>query len=189
MKAVLRHLPNMLTGLRLAAAPATAGLLALGHFNVAFGVFAAAGLSDAVDGYLAKRFGLTTRLGRILDPAADKALMLAAFVTLALKGDIPAWVAALVVGRDVGIVLGLLIAIVARAPIVVQPLLLGKLTTLVQVTYVGMHLASLAFGFSLRSLTPSDAYVVAVATCVSAAAYATVWANAMRARRRGGAPD
>ena len=86
---MLRHLPNLLTSLRLAAAPTTAGLLVAGHFNAAFGLFAVAGLSDAADGYLAKRFGLDSPLGRILDPTADKALMLAAFVTLAILDDVP----------------------------------------------------------------------------------------------------
>src|SRR5258708_2306767 len=84
MTMMLRHLPNLLTTLRLAAAPTTAGLLVAGHFNAAFGLFAVAGLSDAADGFLAKRFGLDSPLGRVLDPIADKALMLAAFVTLAL---------------------------------------------------------------------------------------------------------
>src|SRR5580700_229026 len=102
---MLRHLPNLLTTLRLAAAPATAGLLVAGHFNAAFGIFAFAGLSDAADGYLAKRFGLTTRLGRFLDPAADKALMLALFVTLAVVGDVPGWLAIWTVARDGLIVL------------------------------------------------------------------------------------
>ena len=72
---LLRHLPNLLTTLRLAAAPATAGLLAAGHFSAALALFVFAGLSDAADGFLAKRFGLSTPLGRFLDPLADKALM------------------------------------------------------------------------------------------------------------------
>src|SRR5678815_5329906 len=94
---MLRHLPNLLTSLRLAAAPTTAGLLVAGHFNAAFGLFAVAGLSDAADGFLAKRFGLDSPLGRVLDPTADKALMLAAFVTLAILDDVPVWLAALVI--------------------------------------------------------------------------------------------
>src|SRR5882672_8667433 len=97
---MLRHLPNLLTSLRLAAAPATAGLLVAGHFNAAFGLFAFAGLSDAADGFLAKRFNLASRLGRLLDPAADKALMLAGFVTLAVLDDVPAWLAVTVIARD-----------------------------------------------------------------------------------------
>jgi cardiolipin synthase len=176
----LRHLPNAITGLRLMAAPATAGLLVAGHFNAAFGVFAFAGLSDAADGYLAKRFGLSTPLGRILDPAADKALMLAAFVTLAYLNAIPVAVAAVVVARDAAIVLGLLLAVIARAPIAIQPLFLGKLATALQVLYIAAHLGSLAFEFSLDAVTPADAFIVAAVTLASWFGYGMVLWKAMR---------
>ena len=184
MNKAFRHVPNVITGLRLMAAPATAGLLVAGHFNVAFGVFAFAGLSDAADGYLAKRFGLGSPLGRILDPAADKALMLAAFLTLTLIGEIPMWVTAIVIGRDAGIVLGILIARAVRAPLIIQPLLIGKLSTALQIGYAGLHLASLAFGFGLDAFAPTDAYVLAAVTAASAFGYGVVWLKAMRAVRR-----
>jgi cardiolipin synthase len=158
-------------------------LLWAGHFNAAYGIFAFAGLSDAVDGFLAKRFNHATRLGRILDPAADKALMLAAFVTLAILDDVPAWLAVLVIVRDVLIVAGLLVAVAARAPIAVKPLMIGKLCSAVQVIYVGLHLAALAFEFSLARIIPADAYVVAAIAVLSLLAYFTVWLNAMRAAK------
>jgi cardiolipin synthase len=180
---LVRHLPNLLTGLRLAAAPTTAGLLWAGHFNAAFGIFAFAGLSDAADGFLAKRFNLGTRLGRILDPAADKALMLAAFVTLAILDDVPGWLAALVIARDVLIVAGLLVAVAARAPIAVKPLMIGKLCSAVQVIYVGLHLAALAFEFPLGAIAPTDAYLVAAIAVLSLLAYFAVWLGAMRATK------
>src|SRR5215467_75381 len=119
---MLRHIPNFLTALRLAAAPMTAGLLAAGHFNAAFGIFAFAGLSDAADGFLAKRFNLATPLGRVLDPAADKALMLTVFATLAVLDNVPVWLAATVIARDALILAGLALAIAWRAPISVKPL-------------------------------------------------------------------
>lgn len=184
MNKALRHVPNVITGLRLMAAPATAGLMAAGHFNAAFGVFAFAGLSDAADGYLAKRFGLGSALGRILDPAADKALMLAAFLTLTLIGEVPIWVTAIVIGRDAGIVLGILIARAARAPLVIRPLLIGKLSTALQIGYAGLHLASLAFGFELDGFAPTDAYVLAAVTAASAVGYGVLWLKAMRASSR-----
>jgi cardiolipin synthase (CMP-forming) len=178
---MLRHLPNLLTTLRLAAAPTTAGLLVAGHFNAAFGLFAVAGLSDAADGFLAKRFGLDSPLGRVLDPIADKALMLAAFVTLALLDDVPAWLAAIVIARDVLILLGLAIAVALRAPIGVKPILLGKLCTVLQMFYIGSHLASLAFAFPLGEISPADAYLVGVIALASGFAYSAVWLKAMRA--------
>ena len=178
---LIRHLPNLLTGLRLAAAPTTAGLLVAGHFNAAFGIFAFAGLSDAADGFLAKRFNLSSRLGRILDPAADKALMLAGFVTLAFLNDVPLWLAAIVVARDVLMVAGLRVAIGVGVPITVTPLSIGKLCTLFQVVYIGLHLAALAFEFPLGILAPADAYAVAAVTLASLFAYGSVWVQAMRA--------
>jgi len=177
---MLRYLPNFLTGLRLAAAPATAGLLAAGHFNAAFGLFAFAGLSDAADGFLAKRFGFSTPLGRFLDPAADKALMLAAFLSLAILDDVPAWLAVIVIARDVLILLGLAAALAVRVPIAIRPLLVGKVCTALQVFYIGLHLASLAFNIPLGPVSPADAYVVAFVALSSGVAYLTVWLNAMR---------
>jgi cardiolipin synthase (CMP-forming) len=181
---LLRHLPNVLTTLRLAAAPATAGLLAQGHFNAAFGLFAAAGLSDAADGFLAKRFGLSTRLGRFLDPVADKTLMLAVFVTLAFLDDVPMWLAAIVILRDLLIITGLAVAVASRAPIAIKPLMAGKICTATQVIYVGLHLCALAFGFSILSIYPADAYLTAGVVLASVVAYFSVWLNAMQALGR-----
>jgi cardiolipin synthase len=181
MMFLLRHLPNLITTLRLAAAPATAGLLAAGHFNVAFGVFAFAGLSDAADGFLAKRYNLSTRLGRLLDPAADKALMLAAFVTLSVLDDVPLWLTLTVIARDLLILLGLASALALRAPIAVQPLVLGKICTALQVLYIGWHLAALAFELPADATAPADAYLVAAFAWLSGFAYLAVWVKAMRA--------
>jgi cardiolipin synthase len=181
---LLRHLPNVLTTLRLAAAPATAGLLAQGHFNAAFGLFALAGLSDAADGFLAKRFGLSSRLGRFLDPVADKALMLAVFVTLAILDDVPMWLAATVILRDLLIVTGLTVAVASGAPISIKPLMAGKICTATQVAYVALHLGSHAFGFSIASIYPADGYITAGVALASAVAYFMVWLNAMQSLGR-----
>ncbi len=184
MTTVLRHLPNVITTMRLAAAPVTAGLLAAGHFNAALGLFAFAGLSDAADGFLAKRFNFGSKLGRILDPAADKALMLVLFVTLAALGNVPVWLAATVIARDVAILGGLTLAVVSRAPIRVRPLIVGKLCTALQVLYIGWHLAALAFEFPAGILEPGDAYAVAAITWLSGFAYLVVLLKAVRARGR-----
>ncbi len=179
MNGVARHLPNMLTGLRLVAAPAMAGLLISEHFLAAFGVFAFAGFTDVVDGWMAKRFGLSSDLGRVLDPAADKALMLAVFAVLALLGEVPLWLAALVISRDAAIVLGFVLALAARKTLEIIPLAIGKLTTILQVAYVALHLASLAFDFSLESIVPLDACAVAAVTLASWLAYGLVLVKAM----------
>jgi len=179
---MLRHLPNMLTGLRLVAAPATAGLLMIGHFEAALGIFAFAGLSDAADGFLAKRFNLTSKLGRFLDPAADKALLLAAFLTLSLIDAVPLWLTLAVLFREVFLMLGILVAVMARAPIEVNPLLIGKTATALQIVYVLMHLVALAFSLDIAMFEPAAAYVVAGLSILSGLGYFVVGVRAMRAR-------
>ena len=181
MSGLLRHLPNVLTSLRLVAAPAVAVLLFLGDHRIAFIVFAVAGLSDAVDGYLAKRFGFSTRFGRILDPIADKALMFAAFVMLAILGEVPLWLVILVIGRDALITLGLFVGVAAQAPIRVQPLILGKLCAALQVLYVAVHLGALAFRLPLDAVAPYDAYALAIVALASTLDYLGIWLKAMRA--------
>jgi cardiolipin synthase len=179
---MLRHLPNMLTGLRLLAAPATAVLLMMAHFEAALGIFAFAGLSDAADGFLAKRFNLTSKLGRFLDPAADKTLLLAAFITLSLIGAVPLWLTLAVLFREAFLMAGILVAVLARAPIEVNPLLIGKTATALQVVYVLMHLVALAFSFDIAMLEPAAAYVVAGFSILSGLGYFVVGLRAMRAR-------
>jgi cardiolipin synthase len=138
------------------------------------------GLSDTADGFLAKRFGLDSPLGRVLDDRRQEHL--AAFVTLAILDDVPVWLAALVITRDVLILLGLAIAMALRVPIAVQPLLIGKLCTALQVLYIGLHLASLAFEFPLgAAVSPADAYLVGGVALASGFAYSAVWLKAMRA--------
>ena len=152
----------------------------LGDHSDAFGVFAVAGLSDAVDGYLAKRFGFSTRFGRILDPIADKALMLAAFVMLAILGEVPLWLAVIVIGRDALIVARTLRrrrrpgADPRSAPDARQALhrFAGALCR--------HHLASLAFGFAARRIAPYDAYALAVIALASTLDYLGIWLKAMR---------
>jgi cardiolipin synthase len=109
--------------------------------------------------------------------------MLAVFLTLALLDNVPAWLAAIVIARDALIVTGLAVAIVYRAPIAIQPLLLGKICTALQVLYIGLHLASLAFEFPLGNVIPADAYVVAAISWISGMAYISLWVKAMGATR------
>ena len=174
MSGVFKHVPNLLTGLRLACAPALALLLLNGADRAALGIFAFAGFSDAADGFLAKRFGLATPFGRYLDPAADKLLMLAAFLALTMLGFAPPWLAALVIARDLAIVGGIALAHALALPLRVAPLAIGKLSTAAQVSYVGFSLFLLAFGLYWPVLATVAAVVTAVVTAVSWLAYTTV---------------
>jgi cardiolipin synthase len=181
---LLKHLPNLLTALRLAAAPALALLLVSGADRAALGVFAFAGLSDAADGFLAKRFGFATRFGRYLDPAADKLLMFAAFVTLTVLGIAPLWLTLLVIARDAAIVVGILLAHVLRLPVRIEPLLVGKASTAMQIVYIALALLLLTFGLRWPVGEAVAADVTAFLTAASWLAYAGVAMSALVRRRR-----
>ena len=181
---MLRHLPNVLSGLRLLAAPALAFLLVHGDYNYALWLFALAGLTDAVDGYLAKRLAPGSRFGAYLDPAADKLLMLAAFLALAALEIVPRWLTTLVIARDVAIVLGLVLIKACALSVPISPLPIGKVSTAIQVSYVALVLLHLALGFDSPSLLSAAAALVAIVTAASWIAYGQVLFRAFALRRR-----
>ena len=135
------NLPNLITLARLLSVPLAIWLILDERYGVAFWVFVGAGISDALDGYIAKRFDRRTRLGALLDPAADKALLTGVYVTLALTGQLPAWLVFLVVLRDVLIVLGFAVIQTTAAPRQLGPLYISKVNTLVQSVLIGFVLA------------------------------------------------
>ena len=184
MNPIFKHVPNLLTGMRLVCAPALAFLLVSGADRLALGIFAFAGLSDAADGFLAKRFGFATRFGRYLDPAADKLLMFAAFLALTVMGFTPVWLAAIVIARDVAIVAGIALAHLLGLPLKVAPLLIGKLSTAVQVSYVALSLFLLAFGLPWTGVARLAADITAVATVASWLAYGGVLLRAFASQTR-----
>ena len=184
MKALLRQAPNILSALRLVAAPIAAWLIYHGMDLAALCVFGFAGMSDAADGFLAKRYGLASQFGAWLDPAADKLLMLATFMTLTVVGAVPLWLTVLVIGRDVAIVLGVLLARILDAPLQVKPLLAGKASTVVQVLYVGLILLLLTLDADRPTLALAAGVTTAAFTLASFFAYAHVWLQAVAARSR-----
>lgn len=182
---MIRQLPNSLTALRLLSAPVLAAFLLYGHETYAFVVFAFAGLTDLADGFFAKRFGLTTRVGKYLDPAADKFLMLAAFLSLTAIHRTPWWLTVLVILRDINIVLAILAARMMEMPLRVEPLPIGKLCTAVQVAYVALVLLLLALRIEAPGILRVAAYVAAGFTIASWLAYGGLWLKALAARYRG----
>ena len=182
MRRFFPNLPNILTSLRLLMAPVLAVLVLGGHHRAAFGVFVFAGLSDAADGYLAKRFDLGSALGRILDPAADKLLMLASFLALSAVGATPVWLTALVIGRDVGIVAGALSAWTLDLPLKVAPLPLGKICTALQITYIALILLLLLAGRQMPDLVTAAELITAAITLASGLNYAALWLRALIVR-------
>src|SRR5687767_13926503 len=104
-------------------------------------LFVIAGLSDAADGFIAKRFGATSVLGAYLDPIADKSLLVSVFVTLGFKGALPAWLIVLVVSRDLFIIGGVILSYILANPMAVRPLMVSKLNTAAQILLIALVLA------------------------------------------------
>src|SRR5258708_6923108 len=137
------NLPNLISLGRLLLVPLAISLILDGRYWAAFWVFVVAGVSDALDGFIAKRFDRRTRLGALLDPLADKVLLVSVFVTLGVAGQIWAWLVVLVVFRDIMIVGGfLLIQAIAALPKPTHQLFSGKINTDVHVPVVGRVLAT-----------------------------------------------
>ena len=130
------NIPNSLTILRILLIPCYIGLLVYGRFNLALIVLVVAGITDALDGAIARVKNQHTRLGAVLDPLADKLLLTSGFITLSLIQVIPSWVTIIVVSRDVILMLGTAVAHFADSRVDITPTFLGKGTTFLQLSYI-----------------------------------------------------
>lgn len=171
----LLNLPNMVTFARLCAVPLAFWLVLEHRFDRAFILFVGAGLSDAVDGWLARRYGGNS-IGALLDPVADKALLVTMYVTLATVNVLPDWLAILVVFRDVVIVGGVLVLGVLGQGVAIRPLYISKLNTVLQILLVATVMLQNGFHLSLGAVTMVLIWAVAATTLASGAAY--VWVTA-----------
>jgi cardiolipin synthase len=136
-------------------------------------------VSDGVDGFLAKRFNMSSELGAMLDPLADKALLVSIYVALGIWGAMPRWVVILVVSRDVMIVSAVIVSWLFGKPIPMKPLMVSKINTVAQVALAALVLASLAFGFHPE---PYDAMLMGLVTVFSLASvylYLVEWGRHM----------
>src|SRR4051794_9384275 len=106
--------------------------------GLAFLLFLLAGISDAVDGFLAKRFAMSSELGRYLDPLADKVLVVSIYVALGVAEAIPRWLVILVVSRDIMIIGAIMLSWLIGRPVAVKPLLVSKLNTVAQILFAGL---------------------------------------------------
>jgi cardiolipin synthase len=168
----LLTLPNAITFARLCAVPMAVWLVLHEAYLAGFWLFAAAGASDALDGYLARRMG-GSALGALLDPAADKALLVSMYVTLAAVHVLPDWIAILVVFRDVVIVGGLIVLWVGGHDVPIKPLWISKVNTTMQILLVGIALLCAGTALVPAWLPVAMIWLVAATTLVSGAAY--VW--------------
>ena len=154
-------------------------LLLNNHPRIAFFVFLAAGVSDAVDGYLAKRFKWTTELGAYLDPLADKILIVSIYIALAVSAQVPMWLVIAVVSRDILIVGAFILSWTLSRPVAVSPLLVSKANTLAQLVLASLVLAELGLGLGLEPLVTACIWVTGALTILSATAYFRGWLKHM----------
>jgi cardiolipin synthase len=173
-------LPNLITIGRLVLTPAIIGMGIDARWGAAFLIFIVAGVSDALDGWLAKTYHLQSELGAVLDPLADKALIISIYVLLASVGILPAWLTILVVSRDALIVGGVLVAWFLSRPVKVRPHMSSKITTALQLGLAGFVLAGEAYGFRLEALESLMEGAVAALTVTSASVYLWLWVQHMR---------
>ena len=172
------NLPNLISLGRLLLVPLAILLILDGRYWAAFWVFVVAGISDALDGFIAKRFDRRTRLGALLDPLADKVLLVSVYVTLGIAGQLWPWLVVLVVFRDLMIIGGfLLIQALATVAKPSQPLFISKVNTGVQVVAVGYILARRGLGAEPGLVDFVFAVAVAVTTVASGLTYLFHWAR------------
>lgn len=172
-------IPNLLTILRILLVPVVVWAISQGQMGVALGIFVFAGITDAVDGYIAKHFNQQTELGAYLDPVADKTLIVSIYVSLAIFGFIPPWVVILVVSRDFMIVGGVLLSTLLDKPLAIQPLLVSKANTVAQIVFAALVLAAQGLGLDLGLAIALVMWTVAVLTLASAGAYLVAWVRHM----------
>jgi cardiolipin synthase len=171
------NLPNLITLARLLVVPLAVWLILAGRFGLSFWIFIAAGISDALDGFIAKRFDRRTRLGALLDPIADKTLVVSLYVTLGLSGALPNWLVILVVFRDTMIIGGFLLTQSIAVPKHYDPLYISKINTALQIILLGFVLARLGLGADAGLLTALLIYAVAATTTASGLSYLVRWAR------------
>lgn len=172
-------IPNFITIARLFIVPLVIMMIVQGSWDVAFLLFVVAGVSDAVDGFLARRFGMGSELGAYLDPIADKALLVSIYLTLAITGIIPAWLSILVISRDIMIVSAVVLSWLLDNPVEMKPFLVSKLNTFAQIAFAAALLAAKAFDVTLSMWFEVTMYVTAALTLASAGAYLAFWIRHM----------
>lgn len=172
-------IPNFITIARLVAVPLIVWLMIRDLYLMAALAFALAGISDAVDGFIAKTFRQESMLGGYLDPVADKTLLVSVFVTLGFKGVLPLWLIMLAVSRDFLIIGAVILCWMLEKPIRIRPLWISKLNTAAQIILVAAALGEQAGVSAFGQIIPIGIAVVAATTVMSAAGYLAQWVRHM----------
>jgi cardiolipin synthase (CMP-forming) len=175
-------LPNLITLGRILLVPVTVWLMISQAFGWAFVAFLVAGISDGVDGAIARRYDMKTELGTFLDPIADKALLVSIYITLGTLTLIPVWLVILIVSRDMMIVGGVILAWIMDRPLAMNPSLISKVNTAGQIAFAGILLGLLGIDFKADVFLSFGIACVAGLTLVSGALYLRTWIRHMAER-------
>ncbi len=176
---ILSNLPNLITLARMLMTPLAILMIVSQRFLAAFLIFILAGVSDAIDGFIAKNFDLRTELGAYLDPLADKALLISIYVTLAIYAELPAWLAIIVVSRDVMILVAVLVSWLLDKPVEIRPAWVSKFNTVAQIALAGFALGVRAYGLDPQPVQTYLEWTVAATTLASGAFYIAQWLDHM----------
>ncbi len=170
-----RQIPNVITVMRMVLVWPTVMMILERRFDWALGLFFVAGVSDALDGFLAKHYGWITRFGSLLDPVADKLLMVSCYTACAWIGLLPWWLALLVVARDLIIFLGAVAYYLILHPFEGQPTWISKFNTLLQIVLLLVVFWHHGFHPLPERMLKGLIYLVSAATIVSGFQYVTLW--------------
>ena len=165
------NIPNLLTLLRILLTPLLVIFLIDKRYELAFLVFVAAGVTDGLDGFIARIMRQKTRIGAILDPIADKALLASSYITMAVTGIIPDWLAVIVISRDIIIVFGVMVLLLFHSGVEICPSIISKLTTLFQLLTVFCVLGGMVMKITCHPVVTSLYIATAVLTVASGLHY------------------
>ena len=154
------------------------------HYVIAWILVVLAGVSDGIDGYLARRYSWGSFLGAILDPLADKLLINLCFIAFALKEVIPFWLMGVVIGRDLVIVLGSFTYYLVLGRHEISPLFISKLNTFFQIVFVALVLLNLTFSLFSNTIIQLLVYTVLTTSLLSGIEYVWVWGKRSRRELR-----
>lgn len=184
-----RHIPNLITGLRILLVAPFLWALLEERYSTALLLFVIAGVSDALDGFLAKYFGWTSELGGLLDPIADKLLLIGAILALGWLNELPGWLVALVILRDLLIVCGAISYHMLIERLEAAPLMISKLNTLLQLMLVCAVIVHYGMIPLPEILLTGLIALTAITTVWSGSAYVRQWSQRARNRRRNRSVD
>ena len=172
-------IPNAITIVRFLLVPAVIYALLAGRTDLALVGFVVAGISDGVDGFIARQFDQRSELGAYLDPVADKLLLVSVFVVLGYMGELPLWLVIAAVSRDALIIGAVMLSSLMGRPVEMKPLFVSKSNTAIQIVLAAVVLAELALATSFGVLRPGLIVASGLLTGASAAAYLVGWLKHM----------